>query len=38
MAIGTANADRLFIKGQLKVEGNLSKGAELRYLIGRKKL
>ena len=34
MANGTASADRLFVNGQLKVEGNISKGAELRYLIG----
>lgn len=34
MANGTANADRLFVNGQLKVEGNISKGFELRYLIG----
>jgi len=37
MAIGTANADRLFVRGQLKVEGNLSKGAEMSVLIGQKK-
>jgi putative sterol carrier protein len=37
MAIGTANADRLFVHGQLKVEGNLSKGAEMSVLIGQKK-
>ena len=35
MAIGTASADRLFVNGQLKVAGNISKGAELRYLIGK---
>ena len=35
MAIGTASADRLFVNGQMKVEGNISKGAELRYLIGK---
>ena len=34
MAIGTANADRLYVSGQLKVDGNISKGAEMRYLIG----
>ena len=34
IAIGTASADTLFVNGQLKVEGNLSKGAELRHLIG----
>ncbi|MBR2702513.1 MAG: SCP2 sterol-binding domain-containing protein, partial [Erysipelotrichaceae bacterium] len=37
MAIGTASADKLFVNGQLKVEGNISKGAELRYLLGQKK-
>ncbi len=35
MAIGTVSADRLFVNGQMKVEGNISKGAEMRYLIGR---
>lgn len=34
MATGYANADKLFVNGQLKVNGNVSKGAELRYLIG----
>ncbi len=34
-AIGTVSADRLFVNGQMKVEGNISKGAEMRYLIGR---
>ena len=33
MAIGTASADRLFVNGQMKVKGNISKGAEMRYLI-----
>ena len=33
MAIGVANPDRLFVTGQLKVEGNISKGAEMRYMI-----
>ena len=37
IAIGTANPNRLFIKGQLKIDGNLSKGAEMLYLIGQKK-
>ncbi|MBR4454974.1 MAG: glycogen/starch synthase [Solobacterium sp.] len=37
MAIGTADADRLYVSGQLKVEGNISRGAELRYLIGPRK-
>jgi len=35
MAIGTVSADRLFVNGQMKVEGNISKGAEMRYLIGK---
>ena len=35
MATGAVSADRLFVNGQLKVEGNISKGAELRYLIGK---
>jgi putative sterol carrier protein len=33
MAIGSASADRLFVNGQMKVKGNISKGAEMRYLI-----
>ena len=33
MAIGTADPDRLFVNGQMKVKGNISKGAEMRYLI-----
>ncbi|MBQ6216578.1 MAG: glycogen/starch synthase [Erysipelotrichaceae bacterium] len=37
MATGIVSADRLFVNGQLKVEGNISKGAELRYLIGKYK-
>ena len=37
MATGIVAADRLFVNGQLKVEGNISKGAELRYLIGKYK-
>ena len=37
MATGVVSADRLFVNGQLKVEGNISKGAELRYLIGKYK-
>ncbi len=36
MAVGRASADRMFVNGQLKVEGNISKGAELRYLLGPK--
>ncbi len=35
MAIGTVSADRLFVNGQMKVDGNISKGAEMRYLIGK---
>ncbi|MBQ6560407.1 MAG: glycogen/starch synthase [Erysipelotrichaceae bacterium] len=34
MAVGKVSADKLFVNGQLKVEGNISKGAELRYLLG----
>ncbi|MBE6121715.1 MAG: glycosyltransferase [Erysipelotrichaceae bacterium] len=37
MATGMVSADRLFVNGQMKVEGNISKGAEMRYLIGRYK-
>ena len=33
MAEGRLDDDRLFQTGQLKVEGNMAKGAELRYLI-----
>ncbi|MBR0386054.1 MAG: SCP2 sterol-binding domain-containing protein [Erysipelotrichaceae bacterium] len=35
MATGTVSADKLFVNGQMKVEGNISKGAQLRYLIGK---
>lgn len=34
MATGVVSADKLFVNGQLKVKGNVSKGAELRRLIG----
>ena len=34
IAIGTTGPSRLFVNGQMKLEGNLSKGFELRYLIG----
>lgn len=37
MANGTVNADKLYVNGQLKVEGNISKGAEMRYLLGKNK-
>ena len=37
MATGITSADKLFVNGQLKVEGNISKGAEMRYLLGKKK-
>ena len=33
MAEGKFDDDKLFQTGQLKVEGNMAKGAELRYLI-----
>ncbi|MCQ2771889.1 MAG: glycosyltransferase, partial [Bacilli bacterium] len=36
MAKGEVSADHLFVTGQMKVEGNISKGAQLRYLIGKK--
>ena len=35
MATGVVSADKLFVNGQLKVDGNISKGAELRHLIGK---
>ena len=35
MATGRVSADKLFINGQMKVEGNISKGAELRHLINK---
>ena len=35
MAHGKVLFDQLFLTGQLKVEGNLSKGAEIRHLLGR---
>ena len=35
MAIGTASPDKLFVNGQMKVEGNISKGAEMKKLIGK---
>ncbi len=38
MATGVASADRLFVNGQMKVEGNISKGAEMRYLLGKYEL
>ena len=34
MANGTINGDRLFVNGQLKMEGNISKGFEMKHLIG----
>ncbi len=37
MAQGTVSSDKLFITGQLKAEGNLSKSAELRELLSRPK-
>jgi len=33
MAEGTIDPDRLFRNGQLKVEGNMAKSAELRTLL-----
>ena len=35
MATGKVVFDKLFFSGQLKVEGNLSKGAEIRHLLGK---
>ena len=35
MATGVVSADKLFVNGQMKVEGNISKGAEMRFLIGK---
>ena len=37
MATGVVSADRLFVNGQMKVQGNISKGAEMRYLLGKQK-
>ncbi|MBE6129829.1 MAG: glycosyltransferase [Erysipelotrichaceae bacterium] len=34
IAIGTTGTSRLFVNGQMKIEGNISKAFELRYLIG----
>ena len=34
MTNGVVSAFKLFVNGQLKIEGNLSKGAEMVYLIG----
>ena len=33
MAKGTLDSDQLFMTGQLKISGNMSKGAELRHLL-----
>lgn len=33
MATGVVNPDRLFVTGQMKVEGNISKGAQMRHLV-----
>jgi hypothetical protein len=33
MADGTVSADKLFMNGQMRVEGNIAKGAELRRLL-----
>ena len=35
MAKGTANPDKIFRTGQMKVDGNMAKSAELRYLLGK---
>lgn len=36
MALGTVSFDKIFLNGLLKVEGNLSKGAEIRQLLGKR--
>ncbi|MDO4198534.1 MAG: glycogen/starch synthase [Erysipelotrichaceae bacterium] len=36
MAMRKISADKLFVNGQMKVEGNISKGAEMRYLLAKK--
>ena len=33
MTDGSVSPDRLFMNGQMKVEGNVAKGAELRRLL-----
>jgi putative sterol carrier protein len=33
MTDGTVSADRLFMNGQLRVLGNIAKGAELRHML-----
>ena len=33
MTDGSVSADKLFMTGQLKVEGNVAKGAELRRML-----
>lgn len=38
MADGTISADKLFVTGQMKVEGNIAKGAQMRYLLGKKEV
>lgn len=35
MSTGRVSADKLFMNGQMKVAGNISKGSDLRYLIGK---
>ncbi len=34
MAKGTISCDKIFMNGQMKVEGNMVKGAEMRHLLG----
>lgn len=36
MSSGKLNIDKVFISGRLKVKGNMSKAAELRYMLGNK--
>ena len=33
MTDGSVSADRIFMNGQMRVEGNVAKGAELRQLL-----
>ena len=37
MAVGVVSADALFVNGQMRVSGNISKGSDMRYLIGPEK-
>ena len=37
MAEGSVSFDKLFLSGQIKVDGNLAKGTQIRNLLCRKK-